>query len=403
MVLELVEELEDTFGVEPVLHVIDEPSSTFYFRRRHRDNPSARQRSDTELLARIRDIHTDNEEVYEAPRVHAILRREGRTVGRERVERLMREHHIVGVSPAKGAGTTVRNPADPLSDDLVKRNFTAPAPDRLWVTDLTEIQTGRDGKCYPAAIRDAFSRKIVAWATSGTADANLVCCVLKQALASRNPPTDESLIHHADHGSQYTSIKLTARLLLHGIRPSMGTVGASYDSALAENMWSLIKTECPRRKAPFRTHAEVENALLDYIDGFYNPRRIQKRLGWLSPDEYETAWHTEQAEQDTDTRPATGPAETTPAGDVPLFRERAGGRGRAPRSPPHPTPPHPHGLNHPDEPPRTLQDPDRHKRSSNLKREAHVRGGGADQIPVPSGPSAMISSPTEPRSTSRAS
>ena len=250
-------------------------------------NPSAREARDGELLAVIGRIHADSGGVYGSPRVHAQLRREGEQVSRKRVERLMRQAGIVGVAPARKLRTTVPNPADPRSDDLVKRNFTAEGPDRLWVTDLTVIATG-EGPLWLASIRDAFSRKVVAWETSDTADADLVCAVLEYALHSRRPPRDKTLIHHADHGSQYTSIKLTTRLLRAGIRPSMGTVGDSYDNALAENMWSTVKTECVRR-TEFATRAEANGTLFEYIDGFYNTRRIQKNLGWRSPDEFEAA------------------------------------------------------------------------------------------------------------------
>jgi hypothetical protein len=201
------------------------------------------------------------------------------------------------VAPARKVRTTIRNPADPRSADLVGRDFTAEGPDRLWVTDLTVIPTG-EGPLWLASIRDAFSRKVVAWETADTADADLVCAVLEYALRSRRPAGDGSLIHHADHGSQYTSIKLTTRLIRSGVRASMGTVGDSYDNALAENLWSAIKTECVRRRE-FATRAEANQAVFEYIDMFYNPRRIQKGLGWRAPDEFEAAHHAgELTEQD---------------------------------------------------------------------------------------------------------
>lgn len=251
--------------------------------------PSARELRDGQLLAAIRRIHQDSGGVYGSPRIHAALRREGERVSRQRVERLMREAGITGVAPARKVRTTIPNRADARPHDLVNRAFTAEGPDRLWVTDLTVIATG-EGPLWLASIRDAFSRKVVAWETADTADADLVCAVLEYALRSRRPADDGSLIHHADHGSQYTSIKLTSRLVRSGIRASMGTVGDSFDNALAENLWSAIKTECVRR-AEFATRAEANQALFEYIDGFYNPRRIQKGLGWRSPDEFEAAHH----------------------------------------------------------------------------------------------------------------
>jgi len=289
VVLGFVDEHRDALGVAPILRELNIPLASFDRWRHRATNPSARELRDGELLEEIRRIHAESGGVYGSPRVHAVLRREGQVVSRKRVERLMREAGITGVAPARKLRTTVPNPADPVSDDLVKRQFTASEPDRLWVTDLTVIPTG-EGPLWLASIRDAFSRRVVAWETSRTADANLVCAVLEYALRSRRPPADKTLIHHADHGSQYTSIKLTTRLLKAGIKPSMGTVGDSYDNALAENMWSTIKTECVRRQ-DFATRAEAEMALFRYIDGFYNTTRIQKGLGWRSPDEFETAHH----------------------------------------------------------------------------------------------------------------
>jgi transposase InsO family protein len=253
--------------------------------------PSARELRDRELLAAICRVHKESGGVYGSPRVHAQLKREGQSVSRKRVERLMREAGISGVAPARRLRTTIRNLVDPRPGDLVGRNFTASGPDRLWVTDLTVISTG-EGPLWLASIRDAFSRKVVAWESADIADADLVCAVLEYALHSRRPAGDSGLIHHADHGCQYTSIKLTNRLVRAGIRASMGTVGDSFDNALAENLWSAIKTECVRHHPErFATRAQANQALFEYIDGFYNPRRIQKGLGWRSPDEFEAAHH----------------------------------------------------------------------------------------------------------------
>jgi transposase InsO family protein len=249
---------------------------------------------DSELLAAIRRVHEQSGGVYGSPRIHAQLKREGESVSRKRVERLMRQNQISGVAPARKLRTTIPNPADRRPGDLVGRNFTASGPDRLWVTDLTVIPTG-EGPLWLASIRDAFSRKVVAWDTADIADADLVCAVLEYALHSRRPAGDSGLIHHADHGCQYTSIKLTNRLVRVGIRASMGTVGDSFDNALAENLWSAVKTECVRHHPEhFATRARANQALFEYIDGFYNPRRIQKGLGWRSPDEFEAAHHAGQ-------------------------------------------------------------------------------------------------------------
>lgn len=204
----------------------------------------------------------------------------------------MRQAGLAGISPRRGNGFTRRDPNADLAPDLVQRDFTANVPNRLWVTDLTMIAT-EEGPLWLSAIRDAFSRRVVAWETSACADADLVLTTLEYALASREVAPGE-LIHHADHGCQYTSVKLTTRLLRAGIQASMGSVGDSFDNALAENLWMVIKTECIRGRI-FATRAEVNLALFEYIDGSYNPRRIQKRLGYLSPIEYEEKHYADQA------------------------------------------------------------------------------------------------------------
>lgn len=180
----------------------------------------------------------------------------------------MREAGLAGLSPRRhGKGFTRRDPDATLAPDLVQRDFTAPGPNRLWVTDLTMIPTN-EGPLWLSAIRDAFSRRVVAWETSTRADADLVLSSLEYALASREVESGQ-LVHHADHGCQYTSVKLTTRLLRAGVAASMGSVGDSYDNALAENLWMLIKTECVRGRV-FATRAEANLALFEYIDGFYN-------------------------------------------------------------------------------------------------------------------------------------
>jgi putative transposase len=277
--------------VEPALRELHIASSTFYRWRRAEKEPCERIRRDAELTEQITRIHTDSGGIYGSPRVHAVLKREGMHVGRKRVERLMREADLAGVSPRR-SGFTRRDPKATLAPDLVNRDFTAPAPNRLWVTDLTMIATG-EGPLWLSAIRDAFSRRVVAWETSARADADLVLSSLEYALASREiePGT---LIHHADHGCQYTSVKLTTRLVRAGIEASMGSVGDSYDNALAENLWMIVKTECVRGRV-FATRAEANLALFEYIDGFYNSRRIQERLGFLSPVEFEEKHYTDRA------------------------------------------------------------------------------------------------------------
>lgn len=280
-------------GVEPVLRELSIPASTYYRWRQAEKEPCDRKRQDVQLTERIRQVHEDSGGIYGSPRVHAVLAREGVRIGRKRVERLMREAGLAGISPRRtGKGFTRRDPNAEPAPDLVQRDFTTSEPNRLWVTDLTMIST-HEGPLWLSAIRDAFSRRVVAWETSAHADADLVLASLEYALASREVAPG-TLVHHADHGCQYTSIKLTTRLVRAGIQASMGSVGDSFDNALAENLWMLVKTECVRGRV-FATRAEANLALFEYIDGFYNSRRIQKRLGYLSPIEFEEQHYANQA------------------------------------------------------------------------------------------------------------
>ncbi|MGW7825292.1 IS3 family transposase [Streptomyces puniciscabiei] len=278
--------------VEPVLRELNIPSSTSYRWRQAETEPCERLRRDAELTGRIRQVHDESDGIYGSPRVHAVLKREGVHVGRKRSSGSCARLASPGSVPA-GARASLAVTRTPIGL-LTWCNATSPGngPNRLWVTDLTMIPTG-EGPLWLSAIRDAFSRRVVAWETSARADAELVLTSLEYALASREVAPGE-LIHHADHGCQYTSVKLTTRLVRAGIQASMGSVGDSFDNALAENLWMVIKTECIRGRV-FATRAEANLALFEYIDGFYNPRRIQKRLGYLSPIEYEEKHYADQA------------------------------------------------------------------------------------------------------------
>ncbi|CAM5633441.1 IS3 family transposase [Streptomyces hirsutus] len=278
------------WGSTPVLRELHISSSAYYRWCRAKKEPCHRKRQHAELTEKVRQVHADSGGIYGSPRVHAVLKREGVAIGRKRVERLMRE---AGIGRRRtGRGFTRRDPDAGLVPDLVQRDFTASEPNRLWVTDLTMILTG-EGQLWLSAIRDAFSRRIVAWETSARADADLVLTTLEYALASREV-TPGTLIHHADHSCQYTSIKLTTRLVRAKIKASMGSVGDSFDNALAENLWMLIKTECTRGRV-FATRAEANLALFEYVDGFSNPRRIQKRLGYLRHIEFKEQYYVNQA------------------------------------------------------------------------------------------------------------
>lgn len=283
-----------TFSVDLVLRVLGIPASTYYGWRARQVTPSRRQWEDTQLLEMIVKIRTAHEfaATYGSPRVWLELRRQGVQVGRKRVERIMREHGLQGAFLRKGwkGGSTKQNPRHTAAPDLVDRRFEADEPNRLWVADLTRIMTG-EGVLWLASIRDAFSNKVVGWGTAARADTELALTALGHALRSRNVH-DGQLIHHSDKGCQYTALRFTQRLADAGVAPSTGSVGDSYDNALAENLWSTIKTELIYWPGnTFSTRAEADAAIFRYIDGWYNPRRIQHGLDGLSPDEYEEAWH----------------------------------------------------------------------------------------------------------------
>jgi len=231
--------------------------------------------------------------------VHAQLRRDGVCTSRKRVERLMRAHGLQGAFLRKRWRCSTRqDPRATPAPDLVSRCFTAPAPNRLWVADISRIPTG-EGPLWLASVRDAFSNRVVGWKAADRADTSLVLGALEHGLWGRHDagagrakpdPAQPRLIHHSDRGAQYTAIRFTQRLDDAGVRPSMGSVGDSYDNALAENFFSTLKIELVYRTS-FRTREEAELALFRYIDGWYNPHRIQRRLGWRSPVEFEADYH----------------------------------------------------------------------------------------------------------------
>ena len=267
-----------------VLRVLGIPASTYYDWRARRSSPSRRELDDAALLEQILKIRAEHEfaATYGSPRVWLELRRQGVRVGRKRVERIMRAHGLQGAHLRRGwkGGSTRQNPHHTAAPDLVDRDFRATAPNRLWVADLTRILTG-EGVLWLASVRDAFANRIVGWATDPRATTELVLTALNHALRSRDVRAGQ-LIYHSDKGAQYTALRFTQRLVDAGVAPSTGSTGDSFDNALAENLWSTIKVELIYWPGTtFATRAEAEHALLRYIDGWYNPRRIQAGLGGL--------------------------------------------------------------------------------------------------------------------------
>jgi transposase InsO family protein len=291
--MKFVQAQRDRFGVEPILRVLQIPTSTFYGWVARQRRPSLYRIEETWLGEQIQRIHTESGQTYGSPKIHAQLRREGIRCSRKRVERLMRCQGLQGAFMRKRRqGCTRRDAAATPAPDLVNRDFTAPAPNRLWVADISRIPTDQ-GPLWLASVRDAFSRRVVGWKPSDRADAQLVLGALEEALGSRHIERDR-LVFHSDHGAQYTAVRFTRRLEDAGARPSMGSVGDSLDNALAENLFSTLKVERVYRTS-YHTRQEAELDLIRFIDGWYNPRRIQKRLGWLSPDEYEEAYYRSES------------------------------------------------------------------------------------------------------------
>jgi putative transposase len=243
--------------------------------------PSQRAETDAVLIAAIRAAHTASRGTYGAPRIHAELAAKGIRVGCKRVARLMTQAGLAGVCRRRFVTTTVKD-GGRQAPDLVERNFTAAAPDRLWVADITYVPTWA-GFLYLAVVLDVFSRRIVGWSMATTLARQLVLDALNMALATRRP---RDVIHHSDQGSQYTSIEFGRRCREAGVRPSMGSVGDAYDNAMCESFFATLECELLDR-CRFKTQADARRAVFEFIEGFYNPRRRHSSIGYLSPVDYE--------------------------------------------------------------------------------------------------------------------
>jgi putative transposase len=246
---------------------------------------SARAVRDVVLTAQIEASHTASDETYGAPRILADLRAAGEHVSQKRVARLLRQVGRRGVSRRRGTRTTVRGTAANAVADLVERDFTASAPDQLWVADITYVPTWA-GFLYLAVVLDVFSRRVVGWAMATHLRTELVLGALEMARVQRRP-TD--VIHHSDHGRQYTSLAFGTRCATLGVRPSRGTVGDCYDNALCESFFATLECELLDRRT-FGSPAEARAAIFRYIEGWYNPRRRHSALGQQSPMEFERAY-----------------------------------------------------------------------------------------------------------------
>jgi transposase InsO family protein len=288
-----------SYGVEPICRQLPIAPSTYHAHRARRDDPSrlsGRTKRDAELRVEIARVHAENFGVYGARKVWRQLRREGFEVARCTVERLMRAMGLQGVVRGKRIKTTIPDPAQPCPRDKVNRQFQAPAPNRLWVSDFTYVATWR-GFVYVAFVIDTYARRIVGWRVSGSATAGFVLDALEQAIHDRQPARGAGLIAHSDRGSQYLAIRYTERLAEEGIEPSVGSVGDSYDNALAETVIGLFKTEVIRPRGPWHSLEAVEFATLEWVDWF-NHRRLLESIGNVPPAEAEAAYHDALATAD---------------------------------------------------------------------------------------------------------
>ncbi len=247
---------------------------------------SKRRTQDADLIKLISEIHTASKGTYGAPRIHADLAACGIRVGRKRVARLMRAEGLAGVSRRKFVTTTIRDNDRP-APDLVDRAFTAEAPDKLWVADITYCPTWA-GFLYLAVVLDVFSRRIVGWAMKTSLHTELVLEAFNMAIETRRP---KGVVHHSDQGSQYTSIAFTNRCRQAGVRPSMGSVGDCFDNAMAESFFATLECELLNRRI-FKTQHQARLAIFEFIEGWYNPRRRHSSLGYLSPAEFERQFET---------------------------------------------------------------------------------------------------------------
>jgi transposase InsO family protein len=285
----------EVYGVEPICKVLPIAPSTYRAQAARRRDPAklpARAQRDAALMPEIARVFEENFRVYGVRKVWRQLKREGHDLARCTVARLMRGMGLQGVIRGKPVRTTLSDKAAPCPLDHVNRQFKAPRPNALWVSDFTYVATW-SGFAYVAFIIDAYVRRIVGWRVSRTAHTGFVLDALEQALHERRPLHRGGLVHHSDRGSQYVSIHYTERLAQAGIEPSVGSVGDSYGNALAESINGLYKAEVIHRRGPWRSLEAVEFATLEWVDWF-NHRRLLEPIGNIPPAEAEALYYAAQ-------------------------------------------------------------------------------------------------------------
>lgn len=294
--MDFIDQHRGHFGVEPICKVLPIAPSTYFAHAARRRDPelcSARAKRDAMLMPEIQRVHRENFGVYGVRKVWRQLLREGFDVARCTVARLMQQCELQGVIRGKQVRTTIANPAAPCPLDHVNRHFKASRPNELWVSDFTYVSTWQ-GFAYVAFIIDVFARRIVGWRASARPHTDFVLDALEQALYERRPRAGAGLVAHSDRGRQYTSIRYTERLAEAGIEPSVGSVGDSYDNALAETINGLYKAEVIHRRR-WPTVAAVELATLEWVDWF-NHRRLLEPIGNIPPAEAEATYYKQLSE-----------------------------------------------------------------------------------------------------------
>jgi transposase InsO family protein len=276
-----IEDHRAEFPIRAMCAMLEVSPSGYYA---WRDRPeSKRAQADRALVGEIRRVHADNRAIYGSPRVHAALRAEGRRVGANRIARLMRHHGIQGRHKRRVPRTTDSNHSLPVAPNLLDRQFAAPAPNRVWLADITDVAT-LEGWLYLAVLLDIFSRRIVGWAMSETLPQELTIAALEMAITNRRP--EPGLVNHSDRGSQFAARAYRRLLAKHGMLCSMSRKGDCWDNAPMESFFGSMKTELNCEDA-FKTRQNAKNAIFSFIEGFYNGQRLHSAIGYRSPDQME--------------------------------------------------------------------------------------------------------------------
>jgi transposase InsO family protein len=277
-----VHEHRETFRVGVMCEVLKVSRSGYYA---WRERPhSEREQANRQLLRAIERVHAESRGAYGSPRVHQALRRGGVSCGRHRVARLMREEGLRGKAKQRFRSIATKRSEMPSAPNLLARSFSAPAPDRAWVADITIVRTG-EGWLHLAVVLDLFSRKVVGWATSERVQQAIALEALAMAIRRRRP--EPGLVHHSDRGGQYAAAAYQALLDRHGLVSSMSRPGNCLDNAVAESFFHTLKTELVYHEH-YRTREAARLAIFEWIEGFYNRTRLHSTLGYRSPEEYES-------------------------------------------------------------------------------------------------------------------